>query len=172
MKPFICKFSLTILFLLGSNTVLAEQKDTLPENKLYSKKIKLSTDYILTVHENQDGSITLDLSQYYLIKSIKIGNAAIKNELIKKVNLDRDNKDEYFITVYDRSSTYGAQTNIILWDEGAGWDMLCAPFKRGFIEDENKDGIYEIVDKSEVVDGYPVKKIYHFHKGFFIQEHL
>lgn len=129
----------------------------------YSKVIELSNDYSLKINESKDNTLVFEL---FYKKSVKktavVKNASTKDDLIKKVVLSSKDNIDYFITAYDKTSTFGAQTNVIVWKVGAKWSMVVAPFTRGFVEDRDKDGIYEIVDY------YPAEKIYSFKNGAFI----
>ena len=157
------------LFIIFAMSCKGESGKGAAQNTLYGKTISLpgeEDEYILKIYESSNGTLTLEL--YYdedtLQKAMTIGNAATKDEMIQKVNLDGEGENEYFITAYDRSSTYGAQTNIIIWERRLWWNMTCAPFERGFAEDRNKDGIYEIIEY------YPEEKVYNFCNGLFIEQ--
>jgi hypothetical protein len=170
MKKLLNKvFLLVVLLLINSSNIVAskETEKELSSIQLYKKTIILpgEGEFALEIYESINDTLIVELRRYknLIQKAITIGNASIKDELIQKVNLDGKGGKEYFLTVYDRSSTYGHQTNIIIWKEGIWWNMLCAPFERGFIEDRNKDGIFEIINY------YPNEKIYNFHRGLFIE---
>ncbi|MBN1115309.1 MAG: hypothetical protein JXA66_08205 [Oligoflexia bacterium] len=92
---------------------------------------------------------------------LPVKNASVNDELIKKISLTGKNSEDYFITAYDKTSTFGAQTNIVVYENGTSWSVIKAPFKRGLAEDRNNDGVYEVVDY------YPVEKIYLFENGVF-----
>jgi hypothetical protein len=135
-----------------------------PQN-LYSKTIPLSDNCVLKINESPNQSLTIGLYQYgNLTKSISIGNANTKDELIVPTRFDSKGGKYYFITAYDRSSTYGAQTNIVLWENGATWEMISAPFIRGFLEDRDKDGVFEIVER------YPKDRVFAFDNGLFVEK--
>jgi len=151
---------LIILIVLFSNIkTIAVTSDS-----LYQNEINLKNSYLLEIKERNDIVRIVLYKNKNLIKGIDIGNAGIRDDLIKQVELDgnRENGKEIFITVYDKDSTYGAQTNIVLWKQGIHWNMQSAPFLRGFIIDVNQDDIFEIVDY------YPEKNIYIFRDGLFI----
>jgi len=69
----------------------------------------------------------------------------------------------YFITAWDRGSTFGAQTNVVVWKSGTGWSLVTTPFLRGFVEDKELTGRYDLVDT------FPEEKHYQFEQGRFIQ---
>lgn len=130
---------------------------------LYHQQIKLNHSYQIDISEIDAGVIEVKLSKNNkLINKITLDNAGIKKELVENINIDNYGECDYFITVYNLGSTYGAQTNIIVWDNGMQWNMICLPFERGFAEDRNEDNIYEIVNY------YPEETVYSFNNGLLI----
>jgi len=153
----------TFFIILGiAMSIMFFFNTTANSSELYSKTIEVSNNYSLKINESKDNTLVFEL---FFKKSLKktavVKNASTKDDLIKKVVLSKENID-YFITAYDKTSTFGAQTNVIVWRSGLKWSMVVAPFTRGFVEDRDKDGIYELVDY------YPAEKIYSFRNGVFI----
>ena len=110
------------------------------------KTFRLNSRLLLKVMEQEDLSavaeITYDGRAYHIAT---IENAAISE--VRKVRLCSDCKENYFISLYDRSSTYGATTGIVAWqNEWGNWRLQVLPFSVAGIEDENKDGVFELVD--------------------------
>jgi hypothetical protein len=91
---------------------------------------------------------------------VRVQWAGIRDEDVQRV-IFKGGISAYFITAWDRSSTYGAQTNVVVWKGKKGWRIVKAPFVRGFVEDANKDGVYEIIDY------YPKEVTYSFKDGKF-----
>jgi len=96
-----------------------------------------------------------------MTQKITVENANIAPELIEEVELVKGEGKLYFLTAFDRSSTYGAQTSILLWKSDNRWQMTQAPYIRAEVEDPDGDGIFEIVET------YPTRKSYAFSKGRF-----
>ncbi len=125
--------------------------------------LTLTNDFQLNIKETEDYSLTLTLSQANKIKeTLTMENANTKMKLIQKEKLCGTCEYIYFITAYDRSSTYGSQTNIIVWQSNQSWKMLKTPLEQGFLE-KDSNGKYEIVEY------YPKKKTYSFQEGKLIE---
>lgn len=154
------KLPLITVLLIILNCLVSK---TLSNDELFQKDINLTNSYKLSIQEEENDFVSLTLYQSNkIIKGLIIGDAGIKNELIQKVELDGDYDKEYFISVYYKGSTFGAMKNIILWKKGIHWYMHDTPFARGFVEDVDNNGIYEIVNY------YPEKDIYIFKDGLLI----
>lgn len=135
----------------------------------FNKRVDLNDQCHLHVHEDGGGAVIVGLrcegrgrNPMTTAYSVKIGNAGIDEEGFQKVTLD-GNVAAYFITAWDRSSSFGAQTNVVVWKSNKQWRMVKAPFTRGFAEDRDKDGIVELVDY------YPDESVYRFKDGAFIK---
>ncbi|CAN0403156.1 unnamed protein product, partial [Laminaria digitata] len=79
---------------------------------------------------------TLTLSLYQgtsMVQSLALGNASFNSEDVKAVVLCRDCAPSYFIPAWDRSSTYGAVTGLILSGD-IGWSVTTLPFSVAGIE--------------------------------------
>ena len=137
------------------------------------KTFQLSYSCQLKVMEQLDLSTVVEINvdeQAYHIVTIE--NAAISE--IKKTRLCETCKESYFISLYDRSSTYGSTTGIVAWQNGwDNWYLRVLPFILALIEDENNDGVFELVDQySEKTENkfYPVKMKYRFRDGLIWPE--
>lgn len=132
---------------------------------LFHKTIVLTNHFKLVIVELGNDSLTLTLFQSkHAKKNILVENASTNASLIQKEKVCNSGESIYFITAYDRDSTYGAQTSIIVWQSGSVWKMVKAPFARGSLKDTGRLGIYEIIDD------YPKKKTYCFHDGKLDQQ--
>ncbi len=144
-------------------TMLSMQN--LSAGSLFDLTLTLTNDFQFNIQENENYSLRLTLSQGNKIQErLIIENANTKLKLIQKEKLCKDCKYIYFITAYDRSSTYGAQTNIILWQLNQTWKVFKTPFARGSLE-KNSNGEYEIIERWP----YPKKTTYHFEQGKLIE---
>ncbi len=116
----------------------------------------------LVIREVLQSDLVLSLEKPgRMTQSITVENANIAKELIEEVVLVKGEEKLYFLTAFDRSSTYGAQTSILLWQNKGRWQMTEAPYVRAVVEDLDGDGIFEIVET------YLKKKSYSFSKGLF-----
>lgn len=129
------------------------------------KTIDLGDDTRLSIAEGNDRSLTVSItSGGQVTESYTVGNAAVDPAEIKRQKFCQDCVPAYFIPAYDRTSTYGATTGIVVWNP-AWWRLSILPLTRPMAEDKNGDGISEIVDH-EVVDGQPRETVYRFDRGF------
>jgi hypothetical protein len=78
--------------------------------------------------------------------SVMFSDVVKDSVIVKPYKLSNGIFKEYVIQTYDLGSTYGAQSLIIIWFDGDEWRVTRDIFQRAFIEDRNKDGIYEIVE--------------------------
>lgn len=177
IKRLIC---LNIILIVSIIYIPIISGDTTFAAEAYKKTITLSNDYFLKIVESiEKETVTVHLiHNEKVVKSIVVDNASLDDDNVQRVNLDGSGELDYFLTAYDRSSTYGGQTNIIVWNSGRIWDMCEGPFQRGFAEDRNHDGITEVVEyyREEMVhifiDGsfYPVKTKILSNDVYVIQE--
>ncbi len=141
--------------------------------ELTEEIFQLNHCFSLKVMEQEDLSAVVEINsdeQAYHIVTIE--NAGISE--VKKVKLCKSCKESYFIALYDRSSTYGSTTGIVAWQNGwDNWFLMVLPFSVAGIEDENNDGVFELVDQySEKTENkfYPVKMKYRFMDGLIWPE--
>lgn len=148
---------LLILILLGANVGLTGKE------RLFSKDIVLDNDCVLKVRETIAEAVSIKLfCTGRLVQRAGIPSADIRDENIQKV-IFTGNVQAYFLTAWDRYSTYGAQTNVIIWKCANKWALVEAPFTRGFAEDRDKDGVFELIDY------YPTERMFRFDNGRFIE---
>ncbi len=137
----------------------------LSAGSLFNTTLVLTNDFQFNIQENKNHSLILTLSQGNKIQErLIIENANTKLKYIQKEKLCKECKGIYFITAYDRSSTYGAQTSIILWQLNQTWKVFKAPFTRASLEKTINDE-YKIIEHWP----YPKKTIYHFEQGKLIE---
>jgi hypothetical protein len=136
--------------------------------ELTKNTFQLNHSFLLKVIELKDLSTIVEINsdeQAYHIVTIE--NAAISE--VKKVKLCGTCMESYFIALYDRSSTYGSTIGIVAWQNGwNNWYLMVLPFSVAGIEDENNDGVFELVDwYSEKTENKfnPVKMKYMFRDG-------
>jgi hypothetical protein len=146
-----------VFMLILSSVSLAENQ------RLFSKDILLGDGCTLKVRETKSEAVSIKLfCADRLVKKSEIPWAGIREDNIQKVTL-RGNIQVYFITAWDRSSTYGAQTNIVVWKAQDKWSFVEAPFERGFVVDKDKKGVFDLIDY------YQTEKVYRFDNGRFIE---
>ncbi len=147
-----------IIFISGCSLSATQEESWI----YYSKIMRLTNSYVLKIEESTYGILTFDLFQNsILIKSIPIENSTMNDEMIELTHFDSKGGKYYFITAYDRSSTYGATSNIVVWESGSHWDMILTPCVYGRIEDRDNDGVFEIIDE------FSSERIYKFENGVF-----
>ncbi|XZF15200.1 hypothetical protein ACTHGU_03615 [Chitinophagaceae bacterium MMS25-I14] len=123
--------------------------------------------FLFKLHIYQDSLYNLFIETFDK-KNYVYGTAAVMfSDIDKKLtgfcNLSNGAYKEYVISTYDKGSTYGAKSNIIIWYSDNLWHVTRDNFKRAFIKDVNKDGVFEIVDYFG-----EKKTVYHFDNGNFI----
>lgn len=133
--------------------------------------LKTENNTILRIHIYQDSLKNLYINVYdkdghsYGSASVMFSDVVKDAVIVKPYNLSNGICKEYVIQTYDLGSTYGAQSIIIIWFDGDDWRVTRDFFQRAFIEDRDKDGIYEIVEyyhsKNKKGD------IYRFKRGNF-----
>jgi hypothetical protein len=180
MRTIICFFIMTVIAPLSleasaefpvpegwrvpTGQLLAQMRETDTLRNVH--KIALSDGYVIRSHETEEGAVRVGLFKVgsnVAVKSLTIKNAEMRSEDMEKAHFDSEGGEYYFLTACDQDSTYGAQTNIVVWKSGVTWDMIIAPFQRGFLRDRNSDGVHEIVEY------YPEEKVYRFSNGEFIE---
>lgn len=110
-----------------------------------------------------------ELKGDYLAGASGIGNSSLqglqKNKVVERCELMENEYPEFVIGTYDVSSTYGAEALFVIWCDGYGWNICKAPFQSAVLDDRNKDGVMEIVERYNSED----KKgdVYRFKDGCF-----
>ena len=149
----VCSLVVLLFMVFFTDNCLADFNKTLQLSKNYSVKI--------TEFASKQTVVFQLINNGKAIKTITVPNSSTDQRLVKKLNLNGVGNLDYFIIAYDLTSTFGAETDIIVWDNGTVWDMCKAPFISGSPEDRNADGIYEMIDT------YPEEKCYFFDNGTF-----
>lgn len=110
------------------------------------QKVRLD-DLNSLVVRREDGDRTVVVQIVFaerVVKSFRIGNALVARALVEAVNLDPGNSDpKYLIRIPDRSSTFGAETGIIVY-RLQWWEFLLVPDDRFRAEDVDGDGVVEL----------------------------
>lgn len=133
---------------------------------VYDSIISLDNDELLRIQLRKDcnSNILIELfgknNFLWDVSGIGMSDIVAGEKPIKAANLDNDKQPEYIIDTYVHGSTYGAGTLFIVWLTGREAHISHLYFDRAFIEDVDKNGIYEIVDYSE-----GIKNIYSFYRG-------
>jgi hypothetical protein len=111
---------------------------------------------------DEDRTVVVEIAfadQRHIVKRHTVGNAWVERGFIQTLNLGRSNDDpEYLVRVPDRSSTFGAETGIIVY-RLQWWEFLLIPDDRFTAEDIDGDGVVEI--KCERIQ----KKVYSLARG-------
>lgn len=116
--------------------------------ELFSYSMKMDNLNTLLIHEKDDQSVSIKIvSNDHLQDMVTVHNAMVTTSAIKKVIFCEDCETAILIKVGDRSSTFGKVTGIIVWDDGWGWRLQVLPLTIPEIEDSNKDGFFEIIDR-------------------------
>jgi hypothetical protein len=142
-------------------------------NELAEETFQLNSSDSLKVIEQENLSTSVEINVYKQVyKLVTIENAAISK--VQKIKLCEGCKESYFISLYDRSSTYGSTTGIVAWQNRSGnWSLMTLPFRVAGVVDDNKDGVFKLVDwYSEKTENKfnPVKMKYTFKDGLICPE--
>ncbi len=131
--------------------------------------ISLSSNQFLTITNYRNYELSISISENGKTHQlISVDKAIMSQSSVKAIKLCHDFEEVYFIPASDQSSTYGATTGIIAWqDDNFSWWLTVLPFSVADVEDSDNDGIYELVDRyAEGSEKFkPVKKSYQFKKG-------
>lgn len=93
--------------------------------------------------------------------AITLDNANIAHADVQSVVLCQGCDPVLFIPAYDLSSTYGAVTGLVAWQEQGYWSLSILPLARPYLEDADGDGVFSLMDsvpsKPPVTQGYDFK---------------
>ena len=105
--------------------------------------------YTLAIAQNDEkGETEISLGQYGVnVQTLTIGNAAFQKDAIQTVRFCAGCDPVVFIPAYDRSSTYGAETAVLVWSQGGAWSMSILPFQRTAVRDDDGDGVFVLQDE-------------------------
>lgn len=143
----------------GLDTAVA-QAETFKQQKTYT----LDEDYHFTVSTATTGQAKITLFWHdTLQESFVLGNANITEQGVKQYTFCKDCRKVHLITLYDRSSTYGATTQFIIDRSSGLWSIQKLPFDRSIVQDIDHDGICEITDLRQQIH-------YHWVNGFLIKQ--
>ena len=138
-------FNIFLFVCISTNVALGS-------DEAFSKKITLDEEGAVTLSiventDEQNVSVILESLDGMLRQVSVIEGASMRAENIQQARFNSQSK-AYFLTAWNRGSTYGHQTNIIVWyrAETKDWAMIVAPFYRGELVDMNKDGMHEIAN--------------------------
>ncbi len=152
--------AVSLLFVAGAGFALAEMA--------FEKVIDLGEGEQLRISDNADSVLTLTLtSDGQLSESYSLANASTDEDSITQHKFCAECEPAFFVPAYDRSSTYGATTGIVVWNN-PWWRLSILPLSRADAEDSDGDGVSEIVDYT-VVDQQERKTIYRFDNGFLVK---
>lgn len=120
--------------------------------------IQLNERHTATIATDEDaGTLTATIfSGGELSTSVTLGNASFHPHSVKQVVLCRGCDPSYFIPAWDRSSTYGATTGLVLWGRG-WWTISILPLSVAGIEDPDGDGVTMLRDFFRNYDNEPVR---------------
>lgn len=111
------------------------------------RQIRLDEQTSLVVrHKKESHAVVVELVYGdEIVQSYAISNGMAGKDLIQAVHLDPSSADkEYLIRIPDRSSTYGAETGVIVYRLG-WWAFLLIPDDQFRVEDVDGDGVAEII---------------------------
>ena len=110
-------------------------------------------------------SVTVTLANdAELQESVTLGNADVKPDQIKTYKFCSSCSPAYFVPVFDRTSTYGATTGIIVW-QGGWWSLTVLPLSVAGVAGPDKHGAYWLTDTSKL-NGHTRVDRYLFVDGF------
>lgn len=137
-----------------------------------TEKIRLNDHGELVVNElvvvqRRNGMVDVELLYNdTLIKKYTLGNVLYNSVSVREVDIDNSNRHkEYLITMPNKSSTYGAETGLIVHWLG-WWRFLVIPDDRFIVKDLDNDGISEI--HCERLQ----QKVYAMEKGILIGKRI
>lgn len=134
---------------------------------LSAMRFDLGSDYAVeATYDAEQLSVTVSLRWAdQLALAVTLGNANVAHEGTKLVRLCKGCERVLFIPAYDLSSTYGATTGILAWSSGDSWSLSILPMVRPNVVDEDRDGIFELVD-SLPTKPEPTIRRFQFSEGF------
>ncbi|MCP4382822.1 MAG: hypothetical protein GY798_15615 [Hyphomicrobiales bacterium] len=107
-----------------------------------------------------EAAVTLTVTLTYndrMTTALTIANASFTPQDVKPVILCRQCEPTYFIAAWDRSSTYGATTGLVLWKRG-WWNIAVLPMSVAGIEGPDKNGVSVLIESSDRgTDGGPAR---------------
>lgn len=135
------------------------------ESFVTSIKLNSLSDLEVREHDDRRLRVTIKIIREEALQDlVTIENAMVGAEHIVRGNFctQCENGNAIFIRVPDRSSTYGATTGVIAWEDGWGtWRMQVLPFSVAAVEDVDNDGVLEIFDQYK----YAERIYYRFENG-------
>jgi hypothetical protein len=129
-------------------------------------KYELNDEYRLETSFDPETSVAT-VTLFYrdkLSSSVSIGWANIAYDSVAFAKMCADCEPVLFVPAYDLSSTYGATTGIIAWQRNDDWSLSILPLSRPFLEDEDGDGIFALMD-SLPTKPEPTEELYDFREG-------
>lgn len=149
-----------IALIAGVSLALAETR--------FSKELDLGEGTMLRIGDSADRALTVTLlTEGRVSEAYTLGNAITDAASIKQVKLCAECEKAYYIPAFDRSSTFGATTGILVWKD-SWWRLSVLPFSTAKVEDSDGDGVSEIVDY-EIGGGQERKTIYTFDYGLLVK---
>jgi hypothetical protein len=141
-----------IFFIICGNTLFSQiQQNQLSKQQILVEKKKL----LLISNSDKYENIYLYLYEERntfldLVGTIGVSNGNLPLDKSDKIKLNtcsftRKDLTEYWFEVGDKSSTYGATSIIIIWNNGLNWEFTKTPFSR-FELIKNGNGITTIKD--------------------------
>lgn len=128
----------------------------------YRDEITLDDGYSLVISKDTEETASVSIlsqDKSYLYSSFTVGNAGFVTKSVQKLILDKKSKKPaYLVELYDKSSTYGAMTSVIVY-ENPWWEIAIIPDDQAYVKDLDGDGAYEIITRDN--------KILQFEAGMF-----
>lgn len=149
-----------VALIAGASIAVAEAR--------FAKSFDLGERTTLRIGDGADRTLTVTLlTEGRVSEAYTLGNAITDAASIKQVKLCAECEKAYYIPAFDRSSTFGATTGILVWKD-SWWRLSVLPFSSAKVEDSDGDGVSEIVDY-EVGGGQERKTIYNFDYGLLVK---
>ena len=133
--------------------------------------VSLGSDYELQVRTDEvAGTLTAVVSYGGdLVQSVTIGNASYNPDEIAAVVLCEGCDQSYYIGAWDRSSTYGATTGLVVWSDGGWWRISILPLSVAGIDGPGPQGVFTLTESIGTTRGEPVRR-FSFRNGFLIEQ--
>ncbi len=138
------------------------------------KTVKLDADYeVVITTDDSLGTATVTLSQYgKLLDQLTVGNAAVESGDIRWAKLCKTCGRSLYIPLYDRSSTYGATTGVVVWG-GGNWWLSILPLMVPQLAKTSTPGVFDVIETlppGATSDKKPAPVHYTFDSGFLTRK--
>jgi len=131
--------------------IALSQVESFKLNSFYSLYTATKDSIIVKYFSDKNNNLlmTLEDSTRFLLGAVGLGNSNIflSDTCVRAVRLNHTKINSYVIETYVRGSTYGAKNIITIWYSKGTWNITrVGNYSRIFIEDRDKDGVFEFVE--------------------------